>query len=90
MRSEFVKQLNLSVIIVLVCSVLNTLCKHWILSSIGFCTCGMLWFIHPVKMNDIRSEDACFCWYKNERDNSEIIIFWNPEINRLYIVENII
>ena len=34
--------------------------------------------------------DACFCWYKNERDNSEIIIFWNPEINRLYIVENII
>ena len=34
--------------------------------------------------------DACFCWYKNEHDNSEIIIFWNPEINRLYIVENII
>lgn len=34
--------------------------------------------------------DACFCWYKNAHDNSEIIIFWNPEINRLYIVENII
>ena len=34
--------------------------------------------------------DACFCWYKSEHDNSEIIIFWNPEINRLYIVENII
>ena len=34
--------------------------------------------------------DACFCWYKNEDDNSEMIIFWNPEINRLYIVENII
>ena len=34
--------------------------------------------------------DVCFCWYKNEHDNSEIIIFWNPEINRLYIVENII
>ena len=34
--------------------------------------------------------DSCFCWYKNEHDNSEIIIFWNPEINRLYIVENII
>lgn len=53
MRSEFVKQLNVCVIIILVCSVLNTLCKHWILSSIGFCTCGMLWLIHPVKMNDI-------------------------------------
>ena len=34
--------------------------------------------------------DACFCWYKSEHDNSEILIFWNPEINRLYIVENII
>ena len=33
---------------------------------------------------------SCFSWYKNEHDNSEIIIFWNPEINRLYIVENII
>ena len=58
MRSEFIKQLNLSIIIVLICSVLNTLFKHWILSSIGFCTCGMLWFIHPVKMNDIRSEES--------------------------------
>ena len=34
--------------------------------------------------------ESCFCWYKNAHDNSEIIIFWNPEINRLYIVENII
>ena len=34
--------------------------------------------------------DSCFCWYKNEHDNSEIIIFWNPEINRLYIVEKMI
>ena len=34
--------------------------------------------------------DSCFSWYKNAHDNSEIIIFWNPEINRLYIVENII
>jgi len=34
--------------------------------------------------------DACFCWYKSAHDNSEILIFWNPEINRLYILENII
>ncbi len=34
--------------------------------------------------------DACFCWYRNADDNSELIIFWNPEINRLYIVENLI
>ena len=34
--------------------------------------------------------DNCLYWYKAEDDNSEMIIFWNPEINRLYIVENII
>ena len=60
MWPEFVKQLNLSVVIVLVCIVLNTLFKHWILSSIGFCICGMLWFIHPVKMNDIRPAESQF------------------------------
>lgn len=34
--------------------------------------------------------EDCIYWYKNADDNSEMIIFWNPEINRLYIVENII
>lgn len=34
--------------------------------------------------------DSCFCWYKAEHDNSEMIIFWNPDINRLYIVENLL
>ena len=34
--------------------------------------------------------DSCFCWYKSEHGNSEIIIFLNSKINRLYIVENII
>lgn len=34
--------------------------------------------------------DDCFCWYNNAHDNSEIIVFWNPAISRLYIVENII
>ena len=34
--------------------------------------------------------DSCFCWYKNAHDNSEIIVYLNSEINRLYIVENII
>ena len=34
--------------------------------------------------------ENCFYWYLNADDNSEMIIFWNPEINRLYIVENII
>lgn len=34
--------------------------------------------------------EDCFCWYINSHDNSEILVFWNPEVKRLYIVENII
>lgn len=60
MLPEFKKQLNVSILIILILNVLNTLFKHWIFSSIGFCTCGMLWFIHPVKMNDIRPEESQF------------------------------
>lgn len=40
--------------------------------------------------NQYPDYDACFCWYKAEYDNSEIIIFWNPEIRRLYVVEKLI
>ena len=43
-----------------------------------------------IPMEQYPDYDACFCWYKSEHDNSEIIVFWNPEINRLYIVEDII
>ena len=43
-----------------------------------------------IPMEQYPDYNACFCWYKSEHDNSEIIFFWNPEINRLYIVENII
>ena len=60
MRREFVKQGNICMVIILVCSLLNTLCKHWIFSSIGFCLCGLIWFFHPVKMNDIRPEASQF------------------------------
>ena len=60
MKPEFKKRLILSVIIVLVFSILNTLCKHWIFSSIGFCICGLLYIIRPVKMNDFHSEEKQF------------------------------
>lgn len=60
MRSEFIKQGNLCFIIVLLSCVLNTLFKHWLFTSIGFCICGLIWFFHPVKMNDIRPEKSQF------------------------------
>ncbi len=56
MKPEFRKRLNKMAIIILVFSVLNTLFRHWIFSSIGFCVCGLLCVIRPVKMNDIRPE----------------------------------
>lgn len=60
MRSEFIKQGNLCFIIVLLSCVLNTLFKHWLFTSIGFCICGLIWFFHPVKMNDVRPEKSQF------------------------------
>lgn len=56
MKPEFQKRLVTMGIIVLVFSVLNTVFKHWIFSSIGFCISGLLCVIRPVKINDIRSE----------------------------------
>ena len=32
----------------------------------------------------------CCSWSKSQDDNSEIIIFWDNELNKLYIVENFI
>ena len=56
MKPEFKKRLNKMVIIVLVFSILNTVFKHWVFSSIGFCLCGLLCVIRPVKINDIQPE----------------------------------
>ena len=30
---------------------------------------------------------ACSSWGKSREDGSEILFFWNPEINRLYVIE---
>lgn len=43
-----------------------------------------------ISKEDYPGYEDCFYWYRNADDNSEMIVFWNPEINRLYIVENII
>ncbi len=32
----------------------------------------------------------CASWHKSQDDNSEIIFFWDAELNRLYIIENFI
>ena len=32
----------------------------------------------------------CYSWHKSQADKSEIIFFWNSELNELYIIENLI
>ena len=60
MRREFIRQAEVCVLIILLFSVMNTLCRHWFFSSIAYCICGVIWLVHPVKMNDIRSEESQF------------------------------
>jgi len=60
MTHEFRKRLLVLVIVVLVFSVMNSLFKHWIFSSIGYCICGLLCIVKPVKLNDIQPEKNQF------------------------------
>lgn len=48
MKLTYKSQLLLSCGIILVFNILNTIFHHWILSSIGWWLCGLLWIIHPV------------------------------------------
>ena len=34
------------------------------------------------------SYEVCSYWYKSQEDHSELLIFWNPENNHLYILES--
>ena len=48
MKLTYKNQLLLSVGTIIVFNVLNTIFHHWVLSSIGWWLCGLLWIIHPV------------------------------------------
>lgn len=52
MKLNYKNQLILSCAIIIIFSVLNTVFKNWIFTSIGFCVCGLLWIIHPVMMKN--------------------------------------
>ena len=47
-KLNYSRQLILTIAIVLVFNLLNTLCRHWIFTSIGYALCGLLWIVHPV------------------------------------------
>lgn len=54
MKLNYKKQLVLTVIIILVFNIMNTLFKHWIFTSIGYCLCGLLWICHPVMIGNVQ------------------------------------
>ena len=47
-KLNYSRQLLLTIAIVLVFNLLNTLCRHWIFTNIGYALCGLLWIVHPV------------------------------------------
>ena len=51
-KLNYSRQLILTIAIVLIFNLLNTLCRHWIFTSIGYALCGLLWIIHPVMIGD--------------------------------------
>lgn len=55
MKPAFKKQLVASIVIVLAFSILNTLFRHWIFTSIGYCICGLLWIARPLPIDDFQS-----------------------------------
>ena len=55
MRFSFQNQLILTCFLILVFSVLNTVFRNWIFTSIGFGVCGLLWIIHPVLPRNAKS-----------------------------------
>jgi len=48
MKTNYSRQLTISLVIIVLFDVLNMLFKHWVFTSIGYCLCGLLWIINPV------------------------------------------
>ena len=34
--------------------------------------------------------DSCAFWYASQEDNSQVILFWNPDAKKLYVAESFI
>ena len=60
MRPEFKKRLITMAAIVFISCILNTVFKHWLFTSVGFCISGLICVIRPVKINDIQPEKQQF------------------------------
>lgn len=41
-----------------------------------------------VPADEIPNDSECLYWYGSQKDNSEIIVIWDPSKNRVYIAES--
>ncbi|MBQ3090268.1 MAG: hypothetical protein IJD21_06910 [Oscillospiraceae bacterium] len=48
MKLNYKHQLILTMVIMLLFNLLNTLFQQWIFTSIGYVLCGLIWVVHPV------------------------------------------
>ena len=43
-----------------------------------------------VPLDERPNYSNCISWNKSQNDNSEIVVFWDNDLNKLYVVENFI
>ncbi len=55
MKLTYKKQLIVTVVIIILFHILNTVSENWIWSSVGHGLCGLLWIVHPVVTKNIES-----------------------------------
>ena len=64
MKLNYKNQLILTIVIVVVFNLMNTLFKHWIFTSIGYCLCGLLWVLHPVMLGNAEPTKKNLNWVR--------------------------
>ncbi len=62
MKLTYKVQLMISVIFIILANVLTEVFNSWIYRSIGFCICGLMWFVHPVLPNGAEVSKRTLLW----------------------------
>ena len=57
MKLTYSKQIFLTIAIIFLFNLMNTLLAHWVWSSLGKCLCGLLWIVHPVLPSNLPKTD---------------------------------
>lgn len=64
MKLTYKNQIIVSMAIMLIASIINTIAKHWIFVSAGFAVCGLLWITHPVLPKNAEVSKKSLLWVR--------------------------